>query len=236
MTWHVWHTRPRHPPFPITDSRFIPPTGVGGTSPENQKNGTTLLKITQLKIYAKFRLDRLKRHSQIDTFEPALIGWTMNALAVAVWRHPGLIHSIAAIPGAVGLLSERCRISLQNLLARVPNGVSTDDERDDIAKRYARPYVDNCELLLALLRLGESTSIIWPLRQGSTSAIAFSKMVRQLDARFSTAKINLRWRVQVAVSDQGSLYRMSPLAFALNSYLTEGAGGNLIQVTEIQSD
>jgi len=56
MTWHVWHTRPRHPPFPITDSRFIPPTGVGGTSPENQKNGTTLLKITQLKIYAKFRL------------------------------------------------------------------------------------------------------------------------------------------------------------------------------------
>jgi len=59
MTWHVWHTRPRHPPFPITDSRFIPPTGAGGTSPENQKNGTTLLKITQLKIYAKFRLNRI---------------------------------------------------------------------------------------------------------------------------------------------------------------------------------
>ena len=56
MTWHVWHTRRRPPPFPITDSRFIPTTGVGGVSPENQKNGTTLLKITQLKIYAKFRL------------------------------------------------------------------------------------------------------------------------------------------------------------------------------------
>ena len=180
--------------------------------------------------------DRLKRHSQIDTFDPALIGWTMNALATAVWHHPGLIQSIAAIPGAVCLLIDRCRISLQNLLAQVPNGISTNEERDGISKLYARPYVDDCELLLAMLRLGESTSIIWPLRQGSASAIAFSKMVRQLDARFLTAKIELRWRVQVAASNQGSLYRMSPLAFALNSYLTEGAGGNLIQVTEIQSD
>jgi hypothetical protein len=33
--------------------------GVGGASPENQKNGTTLLKIAQLKIYAKCRLEQV---------------------------------------------------------------------------------------------------------------------------------------------------------------------------------
>jgi cold shock CspA family protein len=180
--------------------------------------------------------DRLKRHSQIDTFDPALIGWTINTLATAVWRHPGLIPSIAAIHDAVDLLIDRCRISLQNLLAQVPNDISTNEDRDSISKRYARPYVDDCELLLAILRLGESTSIIWTLRQGSASATALAKMVRQLDARFTSAKIELRWRVQVAVFMPESLSRMSPLAFALNSYLTEGAGGNLIQVTEIQSD
>ena len=57
MTWHVWHTRPCRPSFTITDSRFTPLVGVGGTSTKNQKNGTTLLKIAQMKIYAKFRLD-----------------------------------------------------------------------------------------------------------------------------------------------------------------------------------
>jgi DNA-damage-inducible protein D len=38
--------------------------GVGGASPENQKNGTTLLKIAQLKIYAKCRLALFGKSTQ----------------------------------------------------------------------------------------------------------------------------------------------------------------------------
>ena len=83
MTWHVWHTRPRHPPFPITDSRFIPPTGVGGTSPENQKNGTILLKITQLKIYAKFRLVKVGLADKADSLPNQISGGQQQRVAIA---------------------------------------------------------------------------------------------------------------------------------------------------------
>jgi len=38
------------PPFPITDSRFIPPTGVEGASPENQKMALHFLKSHRCKF------------------------------------------------------------------------------------------------------------------------------------------------------------------------------------------
>jgi len=92
MTWHVWHTRPRHPPFPITDSRFIPPTGVGGTSPENQKNGTTLLKITQLKIYAKFRL------AELDLLLGVMLSAKSQALGEATNKWKSLGRDARTLP------------------------------------------------------------------------------------------------------------------------------------------
>jgi len=70
-------------PLPITDSRFIPPTGVGGTSPENQKNGTILLKITQLKIYAKFRLVKVGLADKADSLPNQISGGQQQRVAIA---------------------------------------------------------------------------------------------------------------------------------------------------------
>ena len=58
MTRHVWLTRRCRPPFFITTSRFTPPVGAGGVSPENQKICIKVEVNALRKVYAIFRLAR----------------------------------------------------------------------------------------------------------------------------------------------------------------------------------
>lgn len=130
----------------------------------------------------------------------------------------------------------QCRRSIQNLLARVPSSIPSEAERERVSKLYARPFRDACELLLALLRLDHTDPASASLRCGSASANAIAKAVRQLDARFASAEIDLRWRVRLDAEVPEQLRRMSQVAFVLNGYLSEGAGTNLVHVAGTDVD
>jgi cold shock CspA family protein len=181
-------------------------------------------------------LARLRRYTDIDTFDGALAGVTIRELGNAAWRHPGFVSTLAASPGAVAQILGQCRRSLQNLMMRVPLSISSEDERKQIAGRLGTPFRDSCELLLALLRIEPSDSTLFPLRCGSPSADAFAKAVRQIDARFSAIGVKVHWRVQIKVDVPPELGRMSSIAFALNSYLVKGSGTNLVRVTSVETD
>lgn len=181
-------------------------------------------------------LARLRRYTDIDTFDGALAGVTMRALGNAAWRHPNLVPTLAAHPSAVGQILGQCRRSLQNLVMKVPHNVASEEDREQVALRLGTPFRDSCELLLALLRIESSNPAVASLRCGSPSADSLAKTVRQIDARFAVLCVEVRWRVQLNLELPSELHRMSRVAFALNSYLTKGFGTNLVRVTGVESD
>lgn len=181
-------------------------------------------------------LDRLRRHGQGDAFDAPLAGLTMRSLGNASWRHPSFIGSLAAAPGGAALVIGHCRRSLHGLLGRIPAEVATDEQRQKVSRQYGTPFRDACELLLALMAVDPMSSVVAPLRPGTPSADGFAKLVRQLDARFASLGAALQWRVRLSVDVPPTLHRMSPVAFALNSYLAEGAGANLVHVAGAELD
>jgi hypothetical protein len=181
-------------------------------------------------------LDRLRRHGQGDNFDAALAGLTLRALRQAAWRHPAFIGALAAAPGGAKLVIAQCRRSLQGLLHRVPVEVPSDKQREKVWRQYGRPFRDDCELLLALMSVDPMDPVVAPLRTGSPSAHGLAKLVRQLDARFASLGATLHWQVRLQVEVPPALHRMSPVAFVLNTYLVEGAGANLVEVTGADLD
>ncbi len=181
-------------------------------------------------------LVRLKRHTEGDTFDAALAGLTMRALGNASWRHPSFIGSLASVPGGAALVLSQCRRSLHGLLGRIPVDISSAEEREKVARLYGTPFRDACELLLALMAVDPSDPVVAPLRTGSSSADGFAKLVRQIDARFASIGATPHWRVRLDVNVPKALHRMSPVAFALNTYLADGAGANLVHVAGAELD
>jgi cold shock CspA family protein len=181
-------------------------------------------------------LERLRRHGQGETFDAQLAGLTMRALGNAAWRHPGFIGSLAAVPGGTALVIESCRRSLHALLGRIPVDISSDEQRHRVSRQYGTPFRDACEMLLALMAIAPANPVVAPLRTGSPSAHGFAKLVRQLDARLAYLGATPHWRVRLQVGVPPALHRISPIAFALNTYLAEGAGANLVQVTGADLD
>jgi len=181
-------------------------------------------------------LDRLRRHGQSDTFDPQLAGLTMRALGNAAWRHPTFILALAAAPGGAALVIAHCRRSLNGLLGRIPVEVVSDEQRQTISRQYGTPFRDACELLLALMAVDPSDPVVAPLRTGSSSADGFAKLIRQIDARCASIGAAPHWRVRLKVNVPPELHRMSPVAFALNTYLAEGAGANLVHVAGADLD
>jgi hypothetical protein len=176
-------------------------------------------------------LARLKRHSDSDDFNPGLVRSTMTAITRAVWRHPGLIGTLAAMPDASALLLRQCRRSLTNLLIRVPDLIPPD-ERERIEKLYGGPYRDTCELLLALLRTDAKIAALTSICPGSPQANQLARAIRQLDARFTAAQIQLRWGIVSAVRVPEALRRMSAIAWGLSCYLGPRNGIDLMQLDE----
>lgn len=187
-------------------------------------------------VLLKRLLDHLNRHTSPTTFSPALASMSIRAIGNAAWRHPGFIVSLAKELGAVRLIIGQCQRSLNNLLRRVPSGISSSEQRTEVELRYGRIFRDACELLLALLRVDQSNSEAAPLKFGSPNADALAKVIRQLDARFVAIAIDIRWRVQINANVDKALHRMSPIAFTLNRYLAEGAGSNLVHIRGIDED
>jgi len=181
-------------------------------------------------------LDRLRCHGQSDTFDPQLAGLAMRALGNAAWRHPAFILALAAAPGGAALVIAHCRRSLNGLLGRIPVEVVSDEQRQKISRQHGTPFRDACELLLALMAVDPSDPVVAPLQTGSSSADGFAKLIRQIDARFASINAAPQWRVRLNVNVPSALYRMSPVAFALNTYLAEGAGANLVHVAGADLD
>jgi hypothetical protein len=181
-------------------------------------------------------LDRLRHHTDGGAFNAALAGHTMRALGNAAWRHPSFVGALASVSGGAALVLGQCRRSLQGLLGRIPANVSSDDERQKVARLYGTPFRDACELLLALMAVDPMDPVVAPLRTGSPSAHGFAKLVRQLDARLASLGATPHWRVHLHVEVPPALHRMSPVAFALNTYLAEGAGANLVHVAGADLD
>lgn len=209
-------------------------------------------------------LSRLRRYTEVDTYDLALAGMTMRALGNAAWRHPAFVTALAMYPGAVDQILGQCRRSLQNLLIHIPLSISSEEDRQQFVNRsgssnlrmvrdahivppedeckrivgrvLGTPFRDGCELLLALLRIEPSNLAVALLRSGSASADSLAKVVRQIDARFAALGVAVPWRVQLNVEIPNELHRMSKVAFALNSYMSKGAGTNLVRVTGVDTD
>lgn len=181
-------------------------------------------------------LDRLRRYTDADTFEGTLAGITMRELGNAAWRHPGLISTLAAEPGAVARIIRQCRRSLHSIMGRVPSHIASENALREIEVRLAPFFRDSCELLLALLRIAPEDPTIAPLRCGSPSADSFAKVIRQIDARFAALGVEVHWRVQLNIELPCELHRMSRVAFELNNCLSKGFGTNLVRVTGVETD
>ena len=187
-------------------------------------------------VLMKRLLYHLNRHTNSGTFNPALASMSIRTIGNAVWRHPELITSLAVESGAMRLIIVQCQRSLNNLLRRVPSEITTAEKRAEVELRYGMSFRDSCELLLALLRVDQSNSEVALLKFGSPIAVSLAKVIRQLDARFVAIDISIRWRVQIKVSVDKALHRMSPIAFTLNRYLTDGADSNLVHIRSIDED
>jgi len=160
----------------------------------------------------------------------------MRALGNAALRHPAFIGALAAAPGGAALVIAQCRRSLQGLLHSIPVDVPSDEQRQRVSRQYGTPFRDACELLLALMAVDPMDPVVAPLRTGSASAHGLAKLVRQLDARLASLGATPHWRVRLHVEVPPALHRMSPVVFVLNTYLAEGAGANLVQVTGADLD
>ena len=181
-------------------------------------------------------IERLRRHGQGDTFNALLASHTMRALGNAAWRHPGFIDALASVPGGAATVISQCRRSLHNLVSRIPLDVSSDEQRQKVSAQFGTPFRDVCELLLALMAIDPLDPVVGPLRTGTSSADSFAKLVRQIDARLASVGAKPKWRVRLSVTVPQALRRMSRVAFALNTYLAEGAGANLVEVTGADLD
>ena len=160
----------------------------------------------------------------------------MRALGNAAWRHPSFIGALAAGSDGAALVIAQCRRSLQGLLGRIPVDVSSDEQRQKVLRQYGTPFRDACELLLALMAVDPMDPVVAPLRTGSSSAHGFARLIRRIDARLASLGTTQHWRVRLHVEVPLALHRMSPVAFVLNTYLAEGAGANLVQVTGADLD
>lgn len=181
-------------------------------------------------------LDRLRRHGQGDSFNASLASHTMRALGNAAWRHPGFVNALAAAPRGASTVIAQCRRSLHNLMSRIPFDVSSDEQRQQVSAQFGTPFRDVCELLLALMAVDPVDPVVASLRTGSASADSFAKLVRQVDARLASIGARPKWRVRLDVTVPRPLHRMSRVAYALNTYLAEGAGANLVRVESAEVD
>jgi hypothetical protein len=175
-------------------------------------------------------LYHLERHTNSDTFNPALAGMSIRAISNAASRHPQFTTSLIEELGAVKLIIGQCQRSLNNLLRKVPSEITTENKRIEVERRDGTLFRDTCELLLALLRIDQSNPEVTLLKPSSLTAYALAKVIRQLDARFVATGIQVHWRVRLDINVDEVLHRMSPVAFTLNTYLAEGAGSNLVQI------
>lgn len=169
---------------------------------------------------------RMRRHSMGERFNPSFGAAALRALAKATWRWPGLVDAIAAKPGAATWLSAHCLRSLHSLLLRVPVAVADEEHRALVARLYMAPFVNACELLLALCRHAPREG---PLLAGSESALALAKAIRQLDARFHALKVERRWWLGTSCAPPPALRYFSAVAYVLGEQLAPGTAESLLQ-------
>jgi hypothetical protein len=178
-------------------------------------------------------VERLRRHTAFETFDPRLANETLASLNFALWRSPGVVAAVGENGGASLLIGQAGR-TFKNLLSRVP-AMSVSRDRadiDGIKVRYWRPYQLACETLLLLLRL-RSTESGAGLRAGTPSADAMAKAIRQLDARFMRYGARGWWEHGLQDVDlPPNLKNVSPITYVLSCCLAGTAETNLLEVSD----
>jgi hypothetical protein len=173
-------------------------------------------------------LRHLARHGSYEAFNPGYRAAAVRALAKAVWREPGLVASLSSRPGVAGWLASDCMRSLGSMLPRVP--YEADEEvLERVKRRYVAPFVNACELLLALC-IGAARE--GPLNTSGETALALARLVRQLDARMHALGLKRRWWVMPAAPAPSGLEHMSPLVHALSAQLAPGTAESLLYMAE----
>jgi cold shock CspA family protein len=177
-------------------------------------------------------LDRLlahvARHGAYETFHPGLRAATVRALARGAWRVPALVAALSARPGIAAWLAADCMRSLGSMLARVPWEADAEVV-GRVQVRYARPFTEACELLLALCTGATRDG---PLEPGSDTAVALARVVRLLDARMHALAIQRNWWLTTAAQPPAGLARMSPLVHVLGEQLAPGTADGLLWLSE----
>jgi len=119
---------------------------------------------------------------------------------------------------------------LAHLLTRVPAEIRPEETKQ-VGIFYSAAFTASCEVLLALLRLRGHPAAAC-LRAGSSAAGYLAKAIRQLDSRFSRAKLDLPWTRNVELSPPPDLASMSPVAYALNVYLAGTKDLNYVSIAD----
>ena len=173
-------------------------------------------------------LRNVARHGSYESFNPGYRAAAIRALAKAVWREPELLASLSSRPGVATWLASDCMRSLGSMLPRVP--YEADGEvLERVKLRYVAPFVNTCELLLAL-SMGASRE--GPLSTSSETAVALARLTRQLDARMHALGLRRHWWVMPSAPVPSDLQHMSPLVYALGAQLAPGTAESLLRLSE----
>jgi hypothetical protein len=121
-----------------------------------------------------------------EQFNPALLNATISALGNALWSSPELVGRLPEIDEkALELLLHISDQTLRNISARLPalvDEVRTNPSLPpDNLKLYSSPYLNVCQLLLALMRLRDIR--VFPLLDPRARRLErMTRYIRRIDA------------------------------------------------------
>lgn len=183
-------------------------------------------------------LDCIRSFRSFDGFNPALLNAAVSGLGGALWRNSQLVNQLPEVDDeAVELLLGVSDRGLRNIAARLP--LLADQIRDDKGakstklKKYASPYRNICQVLMALLRL-RGAGDFKALQPNNRRIRRMARYIRRIDARlaeFEDFEIDKPWLTPLLKANAKvaprprHLRRMSQLGYQTHYFLLGGELG-----------
>lgn len=181
-------------------------------------------------------LNLIRAFRTTEHFNPALLNATLSALGNALWKFPDLVHQLPkADEDGLELLLHVSEQGLLNISGRLPalvDEIADDSSKsNDDLKLYASPYINICQLLLALIRLRETNT--FPILKPTSKRIdRIARYIRRVDAflAHTPGHTTGHWQLENVLSQNERLVprphklrRVSRLGYQTLVFLLNGA-------------
>ena len=176
--------------------------------------------------------------TKIQPFEnPQLYGQSVGVLAKQAWNDPEFISTFAQrIPEFVPVALRVIERGIRAIASKAAQSIEPNSEVK-LLGGHIRGFEDLCELTLALLRLRGTSFGSW-LEIGIPRMVRLAKLVRMTDSLIvrSKPKKEVKNHLKLKVSKPDELYRVSALAYAVNSFLLGFEDSNFIRIEAVPGD